>query len=317
MPTIFAPRPPQPLRRLAAVFLAVLLAAGIAMPAAAQTAIKVLVNNEPITSYDISNRGRLLKLTTGGKAGEKQAVDELIDELLKLQEAERRGMLATDSEVETAFASIAARTKMAPGQLEQALRQAGVDPATLKQRIAAEIAWSEIVRARFRATVSVSEKDVAAALAKKGDGAAETETLSQYELQQIIFVVPAKAGKGAEAQMLKQANGFRSRFTGCDGSLALARSLKGVVVKPNVRREESQLSGDLGKEIAATAVGKTTRPQRIEEGYQVIGVCAKMEIKGQSKGSDEVRAELSNERGELLARRYLSDLRADAVIEYR
>lgn len=316
MPT-FAPRPPQPLRRLAAAFLAVFLVAGGAAPTLAQTAIKVLVNNEPITSYDISNRARLLKLTTGGKAGQKQAIDELIDERLKLQEAARRNLSVSDSEVDAAFASMAARAKLAPAQLEQALRQAGVDPATLKQRIGADIAWSEIIRARFRATVSVTEKEVAAALAKKGGEAAETQTLSQYELQQIIFVVPAKAGKGTEAQMLKQANGFRSRFTGCENSLALARTLKGVVVKPNVRREESQLSGDLGKEIAATAVGKTTRPERIPEGYQVIGVCAKTALKGQPMGSDDVRAELSNERGELLARRYLSDLRADAVIEYR
>ena len=46
-------------------------------------------------------------------------------------------------------------------------------------------------------------------------------------------------------------------------------------------------------------------------------VCAKNAIAGQTEATVEAREEISTERGQLLARRYLRDLRSDAVIEYR
>jgi peptidyl-prolyl cis-trans isomerase SurA len=89
------------------------------------------------------------------------------------------------------------------------------------------------------------------------------------------------------------------------------------VVKPIVRREEGQLSGPMKEQLANTAIGKTTTPERVPEGFQVIAVCGKSAIAGQSRAGEDVRAELTNERGQLLARRYLRDLRSDAVIEFK
>lgn len=304
--------------RVAALAFAGAMMAVPASGALAQTAIKVLVNNEPVTSYDIDNRSRLLNLTTGGKAGRQQAVEELINDRLKLQEAKRRNINVADTEVQRAFATIAERAKLSPANLEKALRQSGVDPATLKARIRAEIAWGEVVRSRFRASVSVSEREVADALAKKtGTSQAAQQAVFSFELQPAISIVPAKATKAQEAQALNQANAYRSRFNGCDGSLEVAKSLKGVVVKARVLREEGQLGGEVGDAILATEAGKATKPIRTEEGYQIIGVCARKTIQGQTKAAEEVRDELSNQRGEMMARQYLRDLRALSVIETR
>jgi hypothetical protein len=48
-------------------------------------------------------------------------LDELIEEKLKLMEAQRYGMLPPDSQVEAAFASIAQRTKMTPETFSKAI----------------------------------------------------------------------------------------------------------------------------------------------------------------------------------------------------
>ena len=59
----------------------------------AQSTIRVLVNDEPITSFDIKQRTRMLaRLHASGKQGEKQAIDQLIEERLMLQEAKRRSV---------------------------------------------------------------------------------------------------------------------------------------------------------------------------------------------------------------------------------
>jgi len=296
-----------------------LMALPLAIPAFAQSTIKVLVNDEPITSYDIKERGKMLRVFTGGKQGEKQAVDQLIEERLMLQEAKRRNVDVTDAELDEEVNNRARAAKLTGAQFTQALRQAGVDPQTFKDFLRANLAWQEVVRARFRATIKVTEQDVTAALTGQApaDPAAEAQTVFEYRLQQIIFIVPAGAGAGAETARRNEANAFREAFQGCDQSLAQAAGIPGVVVKPQVRREEGQLAPALKEALAQLEVGGITEPEKVAEGMQVLAVCAKTAIAGQTEATVEAREELSTERGQLLARRYLRDLRADAVVEYR
>ena len=49
-------------------------------PANAANTIRIKVDDQPITSYDISQRAALLRITGAG-GGEKAAIEELIDEL--------------------------------------------------------------------------------------------------------------------------------------------------------------------------------------------------------------------------------------------
>ncbi|HEX2257143.1 MAG TPA: SurA N-terminal domain-containing protein [Afifellaceae bacterium] len=285
-------------------------------PAAAQSAIKVLVNDHPITTYDVSNRARFLQLTSSGRAGEKQAMEELIDERLKIEEAQRLNIRVSDADVDSALAEIARRAQLAPAELDQALRREGVNPDTLKNRIRAELAWAEVVRARFRATVKVTDQDIAEAMAGR-EGVQEAPALQQYDVQPIIFVVPERASDAYRAQRRREADAFRSRFVGCEGALEQAKGLKDVVVRPTVRREESQIDRATAETLAGTEVGGTTPVQQVDEGYQLLGLCAKRALEGQTKASEELRMELLNERGQLMARRYIRDLRSDAIIEYR
>jgi peptidyl-prolyl cis-trans isomerase SurA len=286
-----------------------------AQPVYAQTSIKVLVNDEPITSYDIQSRGKMLSLFTRGKQGEKDALEQLIDERLMLQEAKRRSVEVTDAEVEQEFSERARGAKLSPAQFQQALSQAGVDPKTFMSFLRANKAWGEIVRARFRATVDVSEQDVTAALTGQEPG--EQTTISEYMLQQIVFVVPAKAKSGVQAQQRSRAAAFRGGFQGCDKSLQQVSGMTGVVVKPTVRRQETQITGPLKDALAGLQVGGITDPQPIDEGFQLVAICEKKQVAGRTAATEEARSEIASERGKLLARRYLRDLRSDAVIEYR
>ncbi len=285
-------------------------------PAWSQSSIRVLVNDQPITSYDVQQRTRMVRTFTRGQQGEKAAIEQLIDERLMVQEAERRRVQISDDEVEAEFAIRARAAKLSPAQFSQAMRQAGFDPQTFKDFIRANLGWSRIVRSRFRATVNITDRDVAAALTGREAEEADRKA-TEYLVQQIVFVVPEGAGSGTQAQKRREAAAFRSEFQGCDQTLQLVAGRPGVVVKQPVRREEGQLTPDLRAKLAALDVGGITEPNQIKEGYELLGVCAKNEIAGQTEAAVEARQELSSERGALLARRYLRDLRSDAVIEYR
>jgi peptidyl-prolyl cis-trans isomerase SurA len=309
--SIFAPRLVLALSLLVAALVAPL------QPAQAQSAIRILVNDEPITSYDIKQRTQMLRVFTGGKSGEKQAIEQLVDEKLMLQEAKRRNVDVTDAEIDQEVSRRAGAAKLSLQQFQQAMRQAGFDPKTFRSFVRANMSWARIVRARFRATVNVTDQDVAAALTGAKPSEEQQKMATEYMLQPVIFLVPPGSAKSLEAQRLKEANGFRAGYRGCDQALQQVAGSPGVVVKNTVRREESALPEQSRAELAAIEVGGMTKPERIREGFQVLGICAKHAIAGQTEASTTAREELQSERGELLARRYLRDLRSDAVIEYR
>ena len=59
---------------------------------------------QPITSFDVQQRAKMLRTFTRGQQGEKEALEQLIEERLMLQEAKRRNVDFSDAEVDAEFA---------------------------------------------------------------------------------------------------------------------------------------------------------------------------------------------------------------------
>lgn len=286
----------------------------IASPqAGAQSSIKVKVDDQPITTYDIRQRTRLLQLV-GMKGGEKAATEELIDETLQFIEAAKRGLSIPDSRVDAAIAQIGESMKMSPEQLENALAQQGVDISTLKRRIKAQITWQRLVEGRSRFEGSVANSEVSAALFE--DGTANTTT-TEYILQQIVFIVPEGSSSAYSQQRRREAEAFRQRFTGCETSVELAKQLKGVVVRNIGRRTTQELSGAEGEAIRETSAGQTTRPMPSSQGFDLIAVCSAQQLESNDAARTAVENKLLQEKNEELGKEYLAELREKALIEYR
>lgn len=301
--------------RLALMLAAIAFAAD--KPAQSATSIAVIVNDKAITSYDVDQRAKLLRLTTrrSGAAAQKAALEELIDETLKLQEAERLRISVSKGQVDDAFSNIAQNVKLTPSRLESALKQSGVNPGTLRDRLKAELAWSQAVRMRFRAQVKISESDVIAALRK--DGSAENAKSVEYSLQSYIFVVPSRASNDFKAKRKREVDQFRAQFTSCEEGEKTAKGLNEVVAQPARRRLEAELPANLKAAVQKTSVGRTTEVTLGDKGYEFFAVCDKREIEGDVDARVAMEAELRNKEGEQLSRQYLRDLRQRALIDYR
>jgi peptidyl-prolyl cis-trans isomerase SurA len=278
------------------------------------SSIPILVNDVPITAYDISQRLKLMRLG-GAKATQQLAVDELINETLQMIEAERRGVTVPEAQVNGAFGSIASRVKMSPAQFTQALRSQGVDASSLKKRLKAQIAWQQLVQRRTALKASVKREDVTAALLEKGDP--QAMTIREFTLQQIVFVVPKGSSAGLFSQRKREAEAFRQRFPGCERSLDEAKKLHGVVVKDIGRRDSSQLTGPEGEAIQKVAPGKTAPAVQTAQGIEIIAVCATRDIQSASAARADVENSLYLQQAEGLGKDYLKELRDRAIIEYR
>ncbi|MBV6658863.1 MAG: peptidylprolyl isomerase [Devosiaceae bacterium] len=276
----------------------------------------ILVNDIPITNFDIDSRVALLRLQGASSAqARSRAEDELIDETLQRAEGRWLGISVTQAELDDAMSSIAGRSNLTTSQLNQALRQRGVDPQSLRDSIETQMLWNQIIRARFQATVQVDEQEVLAALGSRTeteDGAGSTDT--EYTLREVIFIVPSDAGAGATARREREASAFRARFESCAAGINSARQLNGVVVQEEFRRFASDLNAELQELLDETAVGRLTPPETSEEGVTLIAVCNKREIRSDAAARRDVESDLRNEEGVLLSRGYLRDLRASATI---
>ncbi len=299
-------------------FLLSLVMMSSTLPAAvAQTSIKVIVNDHAITSYDISQRARLITMTQrkGGATARRLAKQELIDDQLKLTEASRAGVSISDSEVNGAYGNIARNVKMSPSQLSSALRRGGVNPQTLKDRLKAQLAWSQIVRRRYQAQVKVTDSDVIAALRKSDKK--DQNTSIEYDLKQVIVVVPKKSSGSFKAKRKRESAQIRKAFNGCEQAGAVLGQYSEVVLRPIGRRLETELPDGMRDEIDKTEPGRLTKPQQTGRGYEMIAICGKEEIQSDIAARTEMKNELQAKEGESLSRRYLMDLRRRATIVER
>ena len=124
------------LRVLSAMLLAFTLLLP-ALPAQAATAV-VTVNGQPITDVQVAQRLALYKIE--GKSNRTAALNELINEALQVQEAERLGYTVSESEIDDAVLDVARQIKVSASNLSKILTDNGVPMSTLRDRLKANIA---------------------------------------------------------------------------------------------------------------------------------------------------------------------------------
>ena len=153
------------------MLLSVLAGAGLcALPAMAQQAvlrIAAVVNEEIISLYDLDTRLRLTMLNSGLQPTQENfrrlapdILRQLIDERLRVQEATKTGVSVADNEVTAEMDGIGARNNIGPGQIDAFLQQRGIDPATLRAQIKANIAWARLVNRRLRRDSEIGEDEI-------------------------------------------------------------------------------------------------------------------------------------------------------------
>jgi peptidyl-prolyl cis-trans isomerase SurA len=301
-------------RKLLAATLLVLTASLAATSVRAQQVV-VVVNGEPITALDIEQRSKLTQLSTHKAPPRQDVIDELINEKLKVREAKKFGLDISTGEVDGAYASMASRMRYTPEQLTQTLANAGVNAATLKARIKADLAWPQLVRGRYRESLQIGEKDLLTAMETKSD---EDTVGYDYTLRPILFLVPAGSPETFIDGRKREAEALRGRFQGCDDGLNFARALKDVAVREQVIRSSADIPPELRKVLDGIEVGRLTAPEVTKFGIEMFAICAKKESSADnSPGKRRARESMMAQRYEQRSKQYLQELRRGAMIEYK
>ena len=285
------------------------------------TNIRAVVNGQPITNYDVQRRAAFLRLRRVGGDRNARALEELIDQTIKLQAARRANSLASNKEVDDSFARFASSNKMTPSQLNKILSQAGVTSDHFKQFIRGQMSWQRAVSQRFRSETTSSSSKQDALFKIRQSGAAKPET-TEYLIEQTIFVVPTSHAddKGYIAQRRKDADAFRQQFIRCDQTVKQAAGMRDVTVRKLPRVLEPQLPDEWAEEVKALQEGGVTGVKKTPRGIEFLAICSKRSVNDDMAAqvmSQAEEFESFNERGSEIAESYLAELKSKAQIIYR
>ena len=302
--------------------IALALATSLALPAAhsgiaaqAASSIKVVVNNQAITSVDLSRRVAFLRLQRTKGNLNQIAREQLIEEALKTQEITRTRAGASQAEVDAAFERFAASNKLKVAQLTQILAQAGVTSKHFKEFIRVQMSWPRLVQARYGgggAGGKLTNEQLVAKMLEQGGNKPST---TEYILQQVIFVVPAnKRSNAVVGARKREADQLRARYTGCQGTRDIVTGLRDVTVRELGRFLQPQLPPDWKPLIEKTKSGGATATRVTEKGVEFIGICSSRSVSDDVAAAMVFQAENSEAGDTDDAKKYLEELRSRAVI---
>ena len=281
--------------------------------------IRILVNKNAITNLDIQRRIQFFKLRRVPGNHTKLAENEMIEQVLKLEEATRRNTLATDEQVDAAFANFAKSNRATTSILSKELNRRGVGARHFKSFIRTQISWQRTVQGRFQAeTTRISEEKALQSLRENGN---QKPKVSEYSFKQVIFVVPKnKRSAAAIAARKREANAFRQTVNGCDNLLQSIKGLKDVSLLDRRHIMEPELPNRWKDQIAGAGVGGTTEAQETEKGVEFMTICTTRTVDddraAQVTQQSADFSQFNEKRGEV-SERYLNELRERATIVYQ
>ena len=231
--------------------------------------IKVIVNDVPISSFDVTERAKMLSFQQAGHIGEFEqmepiALDELIEEQIKIQEAEKQGIKITEQEINEALAHLEEQSGLPAGGFKTMFEKEDISYQTLKAQTQANLGWIRIIHQSGR-TVSVSDADVDARkeIIRKD---LSKETVSFAEI-----IVPTE--DEARQVWLDLQNGTPFNLLVIEKSIADSRVTGGRIM--NV--EPDYYGTEIAEIFYQMQVGQLSRPIKVEGGYAIFLMLNKRE----------------------------------------
>lgn len=285
--------------------------------------IAAIVNQDAISISDVNDRMRLI-ITSSGLANtpeimaklSQQVVNSLIEEQIKIQEAQRLEIEVSEEDIQRGFAMIAEQNKFTADQFTEILKRSGINKATMERQIRAQVSWTKIVQSVVRSQVTVTDKDIEDAVARLQNNKGKKE----YLVAEIFLPMenPQEAGNVQQLanRLVGQIKSGQAPF------FRVAQEFSKAAGATNGGDLGWIQQGQLAKNVDATlqTMEKETvsDPVRSANGFHILYLRDLRLISDETiPSSDEMTQILGNQRLERAQRRYYLDLKASAFVENR
>ena len=136
-------------------------------------------------------------------------------------------------------------------------------------------------------------------------------------LKQVSIAFPQGTSRQQAEPIVARFSEATKSIGGCGGAEKIAADFHGEVVQSEGVKTRD-LPVTLQQMMLPLQVGQATAPfGSLDEGVRVLVICGRDQVDPTAPSYDDIYSQLNEERVNSRARRYLADLRRDAVIEFR
>jgi peptidyl-prolyl cis-trans isomerase SurA len=193
----------------------------------------------------------------------------LIDDQLRLQEAERLKITVSDSDISGAMRRIEEGNRMPPGTLEGMLQRSGLPLSALENQIRPQIAWAKATQASLRRQVYVQPEEVDAALV-------QLEAMKDQPKRRVSELVIPVNQPDQEAQARDLAQRLIEELRNGAQFSALAQQFSASATARQGGDlgwvTGGQLSPEIDDVISQMQPGQISTPVRVAAGYALLMV---------------------------------------------
>lgn len=252
------------------------------------TRIVAVVNGDVISNSDVDNRARLFAMSTGlplsGDVLDRlkpQILRQLIDERLRIQEAQRTKVVIGDKQIAAAIQQIEQRNGMAPGALRQKLAADGVSQRTLIDQIRAQLAWSQVLHDQMTAKVHFTQADVDEQIRLQAQQVGKPE----YRVGEIFIPIDDPANT-ADAERFGETV-IKELHAGAPFPIVAAQFSQAQSALEGGQLgwvQTSQLDPEVARLVNEMPVGAISNPVKVPGGLSIVTLQGKREV-GRDSGT--------------------------------
>jgi peptidyl-prolyl cis-trans isomerase SurA len=241
----------------------------VACGTARAQSIVATVNGDPITTFDISEREKLLS-ALGLPSSATAALESMVKSRLEAGEINKFGIKISANEFGPAVQYYAERAHVSTEAMGARLQNAHVDNKHLENFLSIQTGFNMYTRARNRA-VEVSQSDIDAEIARDKKLANQ----QTYVIRQVLLAVPPETGAAGLQQAAKQMEALHSRFTDCATGAKLVAEYPSLVVREPITRTSSQLNEQLTGMLDKLPIGHLSPASRDPSGIVALALCSR------------------------------------------
>lgn len=232
--------------------------------------IKAIVNDTPISGFDVDSRAKMLMLQQAGRVGKltselkQAALDDLINERIKLQEIAKQEIDISESNIQDALAHLERQNGMSEGGFKKIMEEQGIPYQTLLSQTKANLGWLQIMQKSGRqvyvlpADIEARKKIIRQDLMREAISFAEIVVATEEEALAIL----QQLQNGSDFGMMVELH-----------SIADSRVSGGRVMDVELDYYGDEVA-EIFNEMQA---GQLSRPIKVKGGYALILMIKKRE----------------------------------------
>ncbi len=227
------------------------------------------VNNEIITNIDLENRLKmaldLSKLPDENEIKERlkpRVLDSLINETLKIQEANRLGIFVSNQEVTAQINRLEARLRVKKNSLLAEYTKKGIPEITILNQIRSQLLWEKLIFNIIIKNISISDKQIAETFNLLIKKSGEIE----YNLSEIFISLD-----NIEAE--QRINSIYSKINSKNFLLLAEQFSDSIISNGNTVNNwtrESLLDEEIKNNVSKLGIGEISSPVKTSSGYYII-----------------------------------------------